>query len=194
MGPRNGGRMGSGTRSACGTGRRRLRMEDAAVAAEMGSVTTRFLGGVMDGRDGCGGDGGGECWYVVALLYVVQEKRLCDSCLSCSGVSFFLPTIGSCGGVATRCGPGISLENDCSCMTVSGESRRWTSEKLRIPRPVAYVGDTGETVPRVGEFLPILRGTVGLMGSSCTSGFGDLSATTPVSGPTATRLAGSTDE
>lgn len=52
-------------RSACGMGRRRLRIEEAAV---MGSVTTRCLGrGVEDGRGG-GGDGGGECWYVVPLL------------------------------------------------------------------------------------------------------------------------------
>jgi hypothetical protein len=52
-----------GMRSACGTGRRRLRMEDA------GSVTTRCLGTVADGSGGgFGGEGGGECWYVVVLL------------------------------------------------------------------------------------------------------------------------------
>lgn len=56
--------LGVGTglesRFAWGTGRRRLRMEEAADAAEMGSVTTRALGGVWVGRSG--GEGGGECW------------------------------------------------------------------------------------------------------------------------------------
>jgi hypothetical protein len=52
--------MGSGVRSAWAMGRRRLRMEEAAVAADMGSVTTLCLGGVVEGR--FGGDGGGECW------------------------------------------------------------------------------------------------------------------------------------
>jgi hypothetical protein len=50
---------GSGVRSAWGMGRRRLRMEEAAVAAEMGSVTAFCFGGVVVGR--FGGDGGGEC-------------------------------------------------------------------------------------------------------------------------------------
>lgn len=53
------------TRFACGTGRRRLRIEEAAV---MDSATTRcFWRGVEIGSGG-GGEGGGECWYVVALL------------------------------------------------------------------------------------------------------------------------------
>jgi len=61
--------MGSGMRSACGTGRRRLRMDVAVAAAEMGSVTTLWRGGVIMGRGGTwGGEGGGECWYVVELL------------------------------------------------------------------------------------------------------------------------------
>tara|TARA_R110002003_G_scaffold121_1_gene10667 strand:+ start:13354 stop:13698 length:345 start_codon:yes stop_codon:yes gene_type:complete len=59
--------MGSGVRSAWGTGRRRPRIEDAADAAVMGSVTTLGRSGVVMGK-GWGGDGGGECWYVVALL------------------------------------------------------------------------------------------------------------------------------
>jgi hypothetical protein len=49
-----------GSRSACGTGRRRLRIEDAA---EMGSVTTRCFGtGVAVAEGSGGGEGGGECW------------------------------------------------------------------------------------------------------------------------------------
>lgn len=52
--------MGSETTSAFGTGRRRLRMDDAADEAEMGSVTIRVRGGVDFGK--FGGDGGGECW------------------------------------------------------------------------------------------------------------------------------------
>lgn len=51
--------MGSEMLSTLGTGRRRLRMDDAAVEADIGSVTTRCLGGVDLGK--FGGDGGGEC-------------------------------------------------------------------------------------------------------------------------------------
>lgn len=47
--------------SGCGTGRRLASIEEAADAADMGSVTTLFLGGVAVGSAG-GGDGGGECW------------------------------------------------------------------------------------------------------------------------------------
>jgi hypothetical protein len=49
----------SGALSAEGTGRRRLRIEEAA---EIGSVTTRWS--LVTGSDvgsGCGGVGGGEC-------------------------------------------------------------------------------------------------------------------------------------
>ena len=49
--------------------RLRLRMADAA---EAGSLGTRDVGTG-------GGEGGGECWYVVLLLYVVHEKRLADA-------------------------------------------------------------------------------------------------------------------
>jgi hypothetical protein len=52
--------IGLERRFAWGTGRRRLRIEDAADAAEMGSVTTRGRVGVCVGR--LGGEGGGECW------------------------------------------------------------------------------------------------------------------------------------
>lgn len=48
-------------------GRLRLRMADAA---DTGALGTRDVG------IGGGGEGGGECWYVVLLLYVVHEKRL----------------------------------------------------------------------------------------------------------------------
>jgi hypothetical protein len=107
--------------SACGTGRRRLRMDDAAVAAEMGSVTTLCLGGVAVGR--FGGEGGGECWYVVELLYVVHEKRLVGACLSLGGVwSIDFLAIGSCGGVVIRWGAGISFAKACSWITVSADS------------------------------------------------------------------------
>jgi hypothetical protein len=53
-----GGRGLAGVRSDWGMGRRRLRIEEAAVPADMGSVTTLWRGGV--GR--FGGEGGGECW------------------------------------------------------------------------------------------------------------------------------------
>jgi hypothetical protein len=51
----------SETLSAVGTGRRRLRIEEAA---EMGSVTTRWslVTGNEVGSGGCGGVKGGECW------------------------------------------------------------------------------------------------------------------------------------
>lgn len=74
-----------GRRSGTGTGRRRLCDENAD---DVGSVTdTSFEFGVdiVDGSGG--GEGGGECWYVVVLLYVVQENRLVGACLSFSGVS-----------------------------------------------------------------------------------------------------------
>jgi hypothetical protein len=85
-------------RSAWGTGRRRLRIED------VGSVTTRCLGAVAEGSvGGFGGEGGGECWYVVALLYVVHEKWLAGGSLSFSGVSLDCLLSGLVyGGVAVR--------------------------------------------------------------------------------------------
>ena len=71
----------------------------------MGSVTTRCLGtGAMEAGSGGGGEGGGECWYVVALLYVVHEKRLVGACLSFSGVcSVDVLSTELYGGVALRC-------------------------------------------------------------------------------------------
>lgn len=50
---------GSGKRSAWGTGRRRLSIEDAA---DMGSATNLCFGtGVIEEGSGGGGEGGGEC-------------------------------------------------------------------------------------------------------------------------------------
>jgi hypothetical protein len=59
---------------------------------------------------------------------------------------------------------------------------------VRIPSPVGWVGDVGEANPRGGVFLPILRGTVGLMRSSCAPMSCGWSATKPVSAPTGPRL------
>jgi hypothetical protein len=52
----------AGSLSATGTGRRRLRMEDAA---DIGSRP--ICPGLESGRGG-GGEGGGDCWYVVFVL------------------------------------------------------------------------------------------------------------------------------
>jgi hypothetical protein len=52
---------------------------------------------------------------------------------------------------------------------------------VRIPSPVGCVGDIGEVKPLGGVFLPTLRGTVGLIRSSCMSMSRGLSATAPVS-------------
>lgn len=132
---------------------------------------------------------------MVVLLYVVHEKRLADASLSFSGVwsvGFF--TTGSCGGVLTRWGAGMSLAKLCSWITVSGESVRcWEVGDnglgyVWIPRPLGYVGETGEANPRGGVFLPTLRGTVGLMRSSCESRLRGLPATEPVSAPPTPRL------
>ena len=57
----------AGTLSEAGTGRRRLRIVEAA---EIGSI------GALETGSGGGGEGGGERWDVVFVLYVVQEKRL----------------------------------------------------------------------------------------------------------------------
>lgn len=94
----------------------------------------------------------------------------------------------------------MSLAKLCSWITVSGESVRCLEVGVNglgyvcIPSPLGYVGDTGEVNPRGGVFLPTLRGTVGLMRSSCVSRSCGMPATEPVSAPPTPRLRGTVSD
>jgi hypothetical protein len=161
-----------GMRSACGTGRRRLRMEEA------GSVTTRCLGTVADGSGGgLGGEGGGECWYVVVLLYVVHEKRLAGGSLSFSGISpDCLLSELVYGGVVVR-KAGCSVVSVGWSTTVTGDPFCWLRfvgviglgyANVVIPRPW-FADEVGEVKPLRPEVFSILSGTIGLMKSLCVA-------------------------
>lgn len=174
-----------------GNGRWRLRIEDAV------ALGCWYSAGVDVGSGG-GGDGGGECWYVVLVLYVVQLKRLVGPLslpaldpgvfsIDFLGTLVFAGVEGCCGTPAfeSTCSPAF-LVNGSSFLGVRGlglgigGSLYWlrcvigeASDRLDW-----LCGVTGDAILLAGEFIPTLSGAMGLIGdSSCVSHSSSSSAT-----------------